>query len=320
MKKILITGANGFIGSHLVEAALSKGWEVWAGVRSTSDLRYLPLDKIHRIELDLSDAAQLNVQLAAHVRAYGAWDYVVHAAGRTKAVRKSDFLSANTQATAHLLKALKQGSCKKFLYLSSFAAFGQGLRTEYGRSKRSAEVVVLGQSDIPSIVVRPVGVYGPRDTDFFQQIRLLKSGWNLQLGRSAQQTSFIYVKDLARLCLMALESDHQQKVWPVSDGAVVSTHDFSNLLIQIMGLTRVRRVVVPILLGWMYAQVAGFLGKLRRKAPLINPDKFKILRIRDWSCGATCLSKDLGFKPEYSLRQGWKETLDWYVASGWLSR
>ncbi|MDD2257154.1 MAG: NAD(P)-dependent oxidoreductase, partial [Bacteroidales bacterium] len=177
MKKILITGANGFIGSHLVEAALSKGWEVWAGIRSTSDLRYLPLDKMHRIELDLSDAVRLNVQIAAHIRDNGSWDYIVHAAGRTKAVRRSDFLGSNTQATAHLLNALKQGSCEKLLYVSSFAAFGQGLRTEYGRSKRSAEVLVLGQSDIPSVVVRPVGVYGPRDTDFFQQIRLLKSGW-----------------------------------------------------------------------------------------------------------------------------------------------
>ena len=107
-KSILITGASGFIGSFMVERALAEGMEVWAAVRPTSSRRYLTDDRIHFIELDLSDELHLQHQLEDHLKEVGGrpFDYVIHAAGATKCRRAEDFFTINAEGTACLALTL----------------------------------------------------------------------------------------------------------------------------------------------------------------------------------------------------------------------
>ena len=119
--KILVTGASGFIGSFIVEEALRRDMEVWAAVRKSSSKKYLTDERINFIELNLSSEDDLRQQLAGHE-----FDYVVHAAGATKCLHKSDFYKINTDGTKNLVNALisLRTPIKRFIYLSSLSIFG----------------------------------------------------------------------------------------------------------------------------------------------------------------------------------------------------
>ena len=121
MDRILITGASGFIGSFIVEEALAKGMEVWAAVRKSSSRAFLTDNRIHFIQLTLSDASRLCEELQDH-----AFDYVVHAAGVTKCLHAEDFHKVNTLGTENLVKALiaTHQPLRRFVYLSSLSIFG----------------------------------------------------------------------------------------------------------------------------------------------------------------------------------------------------
>ena len=181
MDKILITGASGFIGSFIVEEALKRNMEVWAAVRRSSSREWLQDERIHFIELNLSSEDELKKQLQDHV-----FDYVVHAAGVTKCLRKEQFYAVNTEGTKHLVNVLLalQMPLKKFIYLSSLSIFGaireqqpyEAIRetdtpqpnTEYGKSKLEAETFLKEAADrLPYVILRPTGVYGPREKDYF---------------------------------------------------------------------------------------------------------------------------------------------------------
>ena len=124
MKKILITGASGFIGGFLVKEALARGYEVWAGVRSSSSREYLQDERIRFIDLKYTDPAALTEQLATFGREQGAWDYVIHNAGLTKTLDKRNFYRVNAENTHNLIEALAAAVCKpkKFLLMSSLSS------------------------------------------------------------------------------------------------------------------------------------------------------------------------------------------------------
>ena len=150
--KLLVTGASGFIGSHIVEEALDRGFDVWAAVRKSSSREFLQDERIHFIELNLSSQEQLEEQFRQH-----SFDYVVHAAGATKCLHASDFHRINTEGTQNLVRALMAVGMplKKFVFISSLSIMGaireqqpyQDIRdtdtpcpnTAYGRSKLEAE-------------------------------------------------------------------------------------------------------------------------------------------------------------------------------------
>ncbi len=192
MKKILITGASGFIGGFLVKEALNRGYETWAGVRSTSSRVNLQDERIRFIDLKYSDRESLTAQLADFVREHGPWDYVIHNAGLTKTLDKRNFYRINAQNTANLIEALAASGCKpeKFLLMSSLSSYGRGDEktfrpislddpqlpdTDYGKSKLEAENYLRHQSYFPYVILRPTGVYGPGEKDYFMEIKSVKS-------------------------------------------------------------------------------------------------------------------------------------------------
>ena len=291
--KILITGASGFIGSFIAEEALSRGLEVWVAVRKSTNRKYLKDERINFLELNLGNVEQLKTVLADHT-----FDYVVHAAGATKCIKAEDFFKVNTEGTKNFVNALKATNqpMKRFVYLSSLSVFG-AIRekmphteildtdtpqpnTAYGKSKYEAEKWLFQQDNLPLVVLRPTGVYGPRETDYFLMAKSIKGHSDFAVGYDRQDITFIYVKDLVQAVFKSME----HPIW-------------------------VLRIVTAVGDRWM---------KMTGKMSALNNDKFNILKQRNWMCDITPAKRDMDFKPEYNLERGVKEAITWYKENGWL--
>ena len=325
--KILITGASGFIGSYLVEEAIRRGYEVWAGVRASSSLERLPIDKIHRIDLKYHDQEALSAQITTHVQQHGAWDYVIHNAGLTKAIRQSDFFMVNAEYTQRLLMALSNVDCRplKFLLISSLSTYGAGnkktlepIRSDdpqnpdsvYGKSKLLAEQYVRKQDYFPYVILRPTGVYGPGDKDYGMEIESIRSGFDFAVGMKPQHITFIYVKDLAEVAFQALEKETVlNREYFVADGDVYTDTQFARLIQDILQKKRVFRMRIPEWFVFIVCLCSEWTGHLTGRAKTLNTDKYKILKQRNWICDTEPLRKELGFKPAYRLRKGLEETI-----------
>lgn len=336
MKKILITGASGFIGGFLVEEALRRGYETWAGVRSSSSRAHLQDERIRFIDLKYSDREALAAQLADFAREHGAWEYVIHNAGLTKALDKKDFFRINAENTGHLIEALAASGCmpKKFLLMSSLSSYGAGDETSfrpiglddpqlpdtaYGKSKLEAENLVRRQSYFPYVILRPTGVYGPGEKDYFMEIKSVKAGLDLAVGFTPQRITFIYVKDLATVAFLALENEAvRNRHYFVADGDVHTDKSFARMIQDILQKKHVLHARIPIGCVYVACQCSEWIGKLLKKSMTLNTDKYIILKQRNWICDVAPLQKDLGFVPAYPLRRGLEESIEWYRKEGWL--
>lgn len=334
--RILITGASGFIGGFLVDEALRRGYDVWAGVRSGSSRARLKDERINFIDLKYADQEALTGQLRQFVKENGAWDYVIHNAGLTKTTDKSRFFDVNAGNTHRLIEALAASGCapKKFLLMSSLSSYGQGddvtfkpIRlddtqhpdTAYGKSKLEAENYLRSQRYFPYVILRPTGVYGPGERDYFMEIKSVASGLDLAVGMVPQRITFIYVKDLARVAFLALENETaKNRHYFVADGDVHTDESFAHMIQDILGKRRVLHARVPLGLVWFACRCSELIGKLLGKSMTLNSDKYIILKQRNWICDVAPLQDELGFQPEYPLRKGLEESIEWYKREGWL--
>lgn len=349
--KILITGASGFVGSFLVEHALSLGYDTWAAMRRTSSKKYLTDPRIHFIELDLGSDDVLRQQLSQHEASCGAFDCVIHAAGATKTPSEKAFFEVNAAGTERLARLLiATGALKpqgRFVFVSSLSvmgaigdepvrdASGTPLRgfacyrpicaedapvpnTAYGRSKLEAERLLAQTEELNHIVLRPTGVYGPRERDYFMMADTIRHHIDFAVGYKPQVITFIYVRDLVQACFAALTRGERGKAYLLSDGEDYSSRAFSDLLQAEMGVRGVLHVVAP---EWMLHGVCAFntwLAGFTHKMPTLNMDKLKILRQRNWRCDISPARRELGYQPQWTLARGVGEAVAWYKANGWL--
>ena len=330
--KILITGASGFIGSFIVEEALKQGFETWAAVRKSSSKEYLQDERIHFIELNLSSKAQLIEQLRLHQ-----FDYVVHAAGVTKCLNKADFRRINTEGTKNLVDALLdlQMPLKRFVFLSSLSVFGaikeqlpyDEIReddtpkpnTEYGRSKLEAERYIdsIG-SRLPYIILRPTGVYGPREKDYFMMAKSIKQHIDFAVGYQRQDITFVYVTDVVQAVFLALEKGETGRKYFLSDGQVYQSTTFSDLIHEELGRPWWLRITAPVWVLRVVTFFGEYIGHMTGKVTALNNDKYNILRQRNWRCDIEPTRHELGFEPKVQLKEGVKTTIQWYKDHKWL--
>lgn len=334
-KKILITGASGFIGSFAVDRALELGYETWAGIRASSSRQYLQDERIRFIDLHYADKQELKVQLLDFKDKHGRFDAIVHIAGLTKALRKSDYDKVNCVQTQNLVEALIETDNvpDSFVFMSSLSVMGPGdesgytpmdsgmkpfPNTAYGESKLKTEIWLKGIDGFPYLILRPTGVYGPRDKDYLLLMKTIKRGWDMSAGLKKQLLSFIYVEDLADIVFSVIEKGLRRKEYLVSDGEMYTDCEFNAIVRETLQKKGGIRVKIPLFLikpaAFLNEKIAAMLGK----ATTFNSDKYRIMKQRNWVCDIAPLKEDIGFQPKYRLKEGVQKTVEWYRDEGWL--
>jgi|WetSurMetagenome_2_1015567.scaffolds.fasta_scaffold15841_3 dihydroflavonol-4-reductase len=322
--KILITGATGFIGSHLVDALAATDAEIFALVRDPARLPAESARRVRAIVGELADVPRLPV----------APDLVYHLAGLTKTLNSKDYYTVNAKGTASLLDALdRQGHRPKVVVLSSVAAGGPsswgGRRREgdppepmtpYGKSKLEGEREALARKDrFPIILLRPAAVYGPRDYDFLELFRTVERGIVLSIGFKKRLLSLCYVRDLVRALIRAAEVPLPSgEIVNIAEAAPHTMAEFGRLADTYMG-GRARNIVLPMGVAYAGVLASQFLSTLARRPSPINKDKYRDYRQAGWVVDVEKSRDLLGFTADTPLEEGLRETIGWYLRNGWLS-
>lgn len=338
--RILVTGASGFIGSFIVSEGLSRGHEMWAGVRASSSRQYLSDPRIRFAELDLGNPNRLLRQLEEYRRLMDGepWDYVIHAAGATKSLNRQGFFRTNTDGTRHLVEALRQAGMmpRRFVFISSLSVFGAVREndyspildtdtpcpnTAYGLSKLAAEQWLQKQKDVPWVILRPTGVYGPRERDYFLMAKSISQHVDFAVGYRRQEITFVYVRDVVQAVFLACERPTEKvlhSAYFLSDGHSYSSRAFSDLLQHAMGDPWVLHIKAPLWFLRLVCAVNGTFCRWIGKLTTLNIDKYHILAQRNWNCDIEPAHNELGYDPQWPLDRGVAETVQWYKEEGWL--
>ncbi len=320
--KAMVTGATGFIGSHLVEGLLRKGYAVTCLVRKTSSLKWIE-------GLDVNLAYGDCMEKESLLNALSGFDYIFHLAGLTKAKNEKDFYSVNASGTQNLIEAVakKNANIKRFFYLSSLAAAGPSCNqapvkenidpkpvSAYGKSKLEGERIILKhKNNIPVTIVRPPAVYGPRDKDMRLFFKMLKKGIFLQWGKCYY--SLLYVDDLVRGIIISAENNSSAgNTYYLSDGKTYSNEEIAASISDAVGAKpvhiRIPRFAMPM--------IAHIGQRLSKKSSIINADRIKDFQYSYWICDSSKAEEELGFIPKVGIKEGMKWTADWYKIHQWL--
>ncbi|HEY4119440.1 MAG TPA: NAD-dependent epimerase/dehydratase family protein, partial [Byssovorax sp.] len=323
--KALVTGASGFIGRRLVSALVDRGVDVVAVRRKGS-----PEPKRARsVVVEYDDVGALTKVVGDEKP-----DYVVHVAGATKGVTYEDFRRANVMPTENLLAALERAhpGVKRFVHLSSLTSYGPSApgkpHTEdaprrpiehYGESKLEAERAVEARgAALAWTILRPGGVYGPGDVDYFELFKTATRGLNVFFGNKERLFSAIHVDDLVRAIDAAATSDATRgKGYFVAEGAPLTWGAFQREIVEASG-RRARTLDLPEAFVGFAAFGGELLTKLDKKPRLFNKQKAKMGAQEAWTCDGSALVRDAAFTPQISVADGVRRTLDWYRAEGWL--
>ncbi len=332
---VLVTGSNGFVGSHLVEALLAEGYRVRCMVRRTSDLGLVQhlrgeptqAGQVEWVYGDVTDPASVR-QAVEGVQA------VCHFGARTRAVGEATYQRVNAGGTETMLAACAEVArgLERFVYCSSAAGMGpsNGVRpreetdppeplTYYGRSKVAAEAVVRRYADrLPVTIVRPTAVYGPRDRDILTYFQLMKWRLSLRLGRGQRWLSLIYVRDLVRLTLRLLEDPAAvNQAYNACDGIAYTWDDVAAEIERALG-RRALKVVLPMAVLKPMSWAAIALARLTGQSPLLHEQRLIEIRQQAWLFSGEKARRELGFEPAYPLPKAVAETVAWYRNEGWL--
>jgi nucleoside-diphosphate-sugar epimerase len=319
MRRVLVTGASGFVGSFIAEAFVRRGDEVRAAVRPSSSLAWLaglPLERV-TLRLDRPD------ELAAALQGV---ELVVHAAGLTRARREADYFAVNVEGTRALMQAAVQSGVRRVVLVSSLAARGPDERpgsgedhptSAYGQSKLEAERVAFGYgSALEVVILRLAGVYGPRDRDFLALFQLARRGL-LILPRAAGVLQLLYAPDAADAAVLAAEAPVSERPLAIAEAQRYDRDSFARLLGEAVGRQpRLLRLPVP-LFEVTGSVVQGVSALIDRPSPFDRRRAEDVARYR-YTCDVAEAEHALGWQAATPLAEGLARTARWYREQGWL--
>ncbi len=327
--KALVTGATGFVGSHVVDELLRQGFDVAYVARATSNHRWLINKPVELREGSLYDANSLH-------RAVTDVDVLVHVAGQIAGRDEADFYRGNVLVTRNLLDAVRayRPNLKRFVHISSGAVTGPSPSAEqplteeaapkpltaYGRTKLQAEQEVLAvANEIPVTIVRPPVVYGPRDEATLTFFQLVNRGFAPLIGFDDKFVSMIHARDLAMGIVEAtLHPVAEGKIYNITSEEAYTWQQIANVAAAVSGRRRLASIRIPHPLVIAIAGTIGGLGKLSKKPPVIDIDKGRDFIQKYWTSSGEKARRELGFRPQISLNDGILETITWYKEQKWL--
>lgn len=324
--KIGVTGATGFIGSHLVEALIREGHQPVCLIRKTSNLHWLPKTGIQFRMGDLRDPETLRIFVKG-------LDGIIHLAGITKARNEAEYLEGNYQATVNLIEAVRKynSNLKRFLHASSQAAIGPSLDgipltedapphpvSAYGRSKLKTEYFLKNQQDLPITIIRPPAVYGPRDRDIFAAFKMCHSGILPIVGKN-KYLSLVFVQNLIKGILLALGNQQAiGKAYFFSDGSIFPWETLMDWIADSLGKHPLR-IHIPENLLIIPAEISGLIGRILNRPMLLNREKIMEIKPKYWTVDITRAKTELGYQPDFTTQEAIRLTAKWYLDNGWLS-
>jgi nucleoside-diphosphate-sugar epimerase len=325
MMKALITGSNGFIGSHLVEFLLDLNYKVFCLVRKTSDTRWIRDLDVHLVHGDLGDKESIRNVVRNK-------DYVFHLAGIINAANWDVYYTTNYIGTKNIAEVCAEVNpgLKRFVYVSSISASGPSTKgvnkkeeeqcrpiNDYGKTKLLGEQAVKeALVGVPYVIIRPPNVLGPREKELYSVLKLLKKRIKPLLGNGDNQTSICFVKDLVRAILLAAQNKGTVgKTYFITDGKTDSWRKIAEVLCRELGMRGfILPIPYPALLG--IALLVETCARIAGKTPFITRKKIMQIRHTYWTYDGTKAEEDFGFKPLLSLAEGIKLTVNWYKKEG----
>ncbi len=323
---ILVTGGTGFIGSHLVERLRRDGHRV----------RCIAKDR-----LNIAILASLNAEVMIGDLMNGiGWDAMLdgidcifHLAGVTRARHTADYYTGNHLATKRLVDMLiARGYDKRLVYVSSLTVTGPSPDgnpvtedtpchpvSEYGKSKHLAEQEILrAGAHMPITIVRPAAVYGPRERDFLEYIKMARHGFAPLVGFGEKRMSMVHVRDLvdgiARAGTLAAGI---RQIYLMGGPSITTTADIGHAVSEASGKSIVQ-IPLPHAIVYAVGAVCETIGWVFGKQTLFNVQKARESTQRAWTCSNAKAQRELGYAPSIELHAGLIDTYRWYVDQGWL--
>lgn len=327
-KIAVVTGANGFVGSHLVDLLLNNGYTVRCITRKSSNLQWLKNKNVEIFDCGLTNKEALN-------KAFENAGYIYHVAGVVKSKTPEGYFKGNVETTRVLLETAlnHKSSIKKFLIVSSQTAAGPSSNgtpvdeespnnpiTTYGRSKLAEEELAKSYMDkLPITICRAPAVYGERDTEIFIFFQTFSKGLFTTIGLGdKKRVSLIHVSDLVKGFMLAAESENSNgKIYFISSEKVYSWEEVGKITSRVLG-KKALHIAVPHPIVYTIAVIAQFFSFFSSKPATLNIEKAKDLTRNSWTCDTTKAMKELGYKQEVSIEEGIQRTCDWYKQMGWL--
>lgn len=326
MECVMLTGATGFIGSHIVEKLIQKKISTHLFVRRRNNLIDLFEKSGAKIYVAQPDDLQMLKKSLQNA------DTVIHCAGATKALREKDYVKANVGFTNNILSLLNKQ--QKLIFISSQAAAGPSNSpipideetepnplTFYGKSKLLAENYIRewGKKNSNNyVILRPSVVYGPREKDIYNYFKLTKKGIFFLLGNGKKIFSIIHVKDLVSAVMTCGGHSSKGETYFVCNDEACSWEELGCSIKKALKKNGLLKLNVPEFLTYFAGYISDALSLATKKPSVINRQKIIEVKQSAWLCSNRKIKEKLPWKPEISLKKGIKQTADWYIMKNWI--
>jgi len=324
MKKIVITGANGFLGSTITAKSLENNYDIVPLVRNGSDISLLS-EKTDIHYVDYWNENELN-------NLFSGQQILIHNAGLTRANNWKTYKKVNVDLTDRIIDIFNRtSSMEHLIFISSQAAAGPSSGNKpldeesacnpvslYGKSKLEAEKIIRQKVKKSWTIIRPASVFGPGDRDFLQMYKIIKKHIMLFPVQKEKIFSMIYSEDLAGFILSVLEDPKSQgQIFFAANDRSYTQVEIVQIIEQIMN-TFSNHIVIPKILLDILADIFELYSSITGELTVFNKERLKEFKLSNWQISNSKAKELLHFQPDFEIYEALNKTYQWYVQKGWI--